>query len=69
MDTLATKLKKNDPKRHPQYVSSFPESDPMFPKLSGVRQDCESTNNHFKSLLRYRRSITETRNNNRYQAI
>ena len=69
MDTLVEELKKDDFSRRSQYVSSFPESDPLFSTLSGVRQDCESTNNHYKSLLRYRRSITTTRNNNRYQAI
>ena len=69
MDTLVEELKKDDFSRRSQYVSSFPESDPRFATLSGVRQDCESTNNHYKSLLRYRRSITTTRNNNRYQAI
>ena len=79
MDTPAEQLREHDPDGnkkhkknptlHPQTLSAFPEADPHHQNLYGVRQDCESTNRHFKALLRDKRSITTTRNNNRYQAI
>ncbi|WP_419921953.1 hypothetical protein [Candidatus Poriferisodalis sp.] len=69
MDTTASALNGKHPVLMPHLISSFPASDPMYRPLYGVRQDCESGNRKLKGLLRDKRSITATRNNNRYQAI
>lgn len=69
MDTTPEELNKTNPVLTPHLVSSFPASDPLHRPLYGVRQDCESGNRQLKGLLRDKRSITATRNNNRYQAV
>jgi len=69
MDTTAEELNNTNPVLTPHLVSSFPASDPQHRSLYDVRQDCESGDRQLKGLLRDKRSITATRNNNRYQAI
>ena len=48
-------------RRRTRALRSIPESDPNFQPLHGVRQDTESTNSQFKSLLPHGRARTAGR--------
>lgn len=68
-DTPQDDLKTDKPTLRPGRISSFPESDPHFFPTFGFRQDAESTFRDHRSLLRDKRCITVSRDNNRFQAL
>ena len=69
MDTPLEELKIDDTTLRPGTISSIPESDPHFDAIFGCREDAESANRDLKAMLRDKRCMTKSRDNNRYQAI
>ncbi|WP_419944273.1 hypothetical protein [Candidatus Poriferisodalis sp.] len=69
MDTPLEELKLDKNTRRPGTISSIPESDPHFEDVFGCREDAESSNRDLKAMLRDKRCITKSRDNNRYQAL